>query len=255
MMMRRLAPATLLMASLVALLGVACGGGDDDAPKATPTVAGVSTGGTSGGPEPILQGPASRYAVDLKDLKTAYKVDPNETYNYLLTSFAAQGPFKSQAEGEQLAKQWEILDGYKASYVPDGQLAGVLQGAYYVTAETFLFKQATGASAAYAKFVDTYKSNSGSEPQSAKQLGNESSGFKLVKGTVGNSSVVAVYHRFVFRRGNVVGVVQTYGREQTMTIAQARDIAVMMDDRALGKRDASIPTPVPTPLLAPTVGP
>ena len=52
-----------------------------------------------------------------------------------------------------------------------------------------------------------------------------------------------------------VGVVQIFGKNTTLTIGQARDVAVLMDDRALGKREPSIPTAVPTPLLLPTVGP
>jgi hypothetical protein len=244
-----------MLLGIAGLIFAACNGGDDAGPTGKATSTGESTGGTAGGPEPVLSGPASRYDAELADLSGQYKVDPKDTYDYLLSSFAAQGPFKNETEGNELAKQWEIIDGFTAAYIPDGQLAGVLQGRYYVTAETFLFKQLSGASAAYEKFVDFYKSSADSVTEQAKQLGNQSAAFKLVRGTVGDTSTVAVYHRFVFRRGNMVGVVQTFGRDGVMSIAQARDIAITMDDRALGKRESKVPTPVPTPLLAPTVGP
>jgi hypothetical protein len=47
--------------------------------------------------------------------------------------------------------------------------------------------------------------------------------------------------------------VQTMGADPYMTIDRARDLAVAMDDRALSKRAAPTPTPIPRPALLPTV--
>jgi hypothetical protein len=71
----------------------------------------------------------------------------------------------------------------------------------------------------------------------------------LTEGLVGTSDVVAVFHRYVFRRGTVVTWVQTYGAEAYMTIDPAREVAVIIDDRILGNTEAAEPTPIPTPNL------
>jgi hypothetical protein len=43
-------------------------------------------------------------------------------------------------------------------------------------------------------------------------------------------------------------MVLTYGGQPFLTINPARDIAVIIDERALGERDAIEPTPIPTVL-------
>jgi hypothetical protein len=146
-------------------------------------------------------------------------------------------------EGQQYADQWGFLDGWTSDLVPDGQLAGVLQGRYYVQVQLFLFKTVDGARQAYSKFQQSYTQAPGSEPQEVQGLGNESSGFKIIKGTVSNSDVVAVYHRFLFRRGNLVVAVQTMGADQYMNIGRARELATVIDQKALGQRPAPTPTP------------
>jgi len=213
-----------------------------------------SSGGTVGGPEPMLQGPPSRFAILVDDLAPGNKPYVPSVQSLNASDFVATAKiFPSSAEGENVVNGWGYLDGYQTAYQPDGQLAAALSGAYYVNAEVYLFKTLDGARQAYQQFEKAYAASPGSEQQNTKGLGNQSSAWKLVSGTVGSSDVVAAYHRFVFRRGNLVGVVQTMGADPYMTIDRARDLAVVMDDRALTKRAAPTPTPVPRPTLLPTV--
>ncbi len=243
-----------LVAGALGLTLLACGGDDTPATvKNVTATGGSSTGGTEGGSEVTLGPPANRYAPAVKDLPAAYIVHQPETYGLNLTSFSVQGPFKTPKEGETLAAQWGFADGWRAAFDPDGLLAGVLEGRYYVTVETYLFATIDGARQAFQQFDAYYASAPGSQKQTAKGLGNQSDAFKLISGTVGSSAIAGAYHHFLFRRGNMVATVQTFGGEPFMTIAQARDIAVLVDDRALGKRPATEPTPFPTPALPPVV--
>ncbi len=241
----------LVLAVTLSLL--ACG---DDSNKTLDSAGKLasSSGGTEGGPEPTLQGPASRFTPLGEDLGAGNKVYVPGVATLDASDFVATAKiFGSSAEGESLVKGWGYLEGYKTAYQPDGQLAAVLSGAYYVNAEAYLFKTLDGARQAYQQFEQAYAASPGSAQQKTKGLGNQSSAWKLVSGTVGSSDVVAAYHRFVFRRGNLVGVVQTMGADPYMTVDRARDLAVAMDDRALNKRAAPTPTPIPRPALLPTV--
>src|SRR5690606_6862116 len=97
-----------------------------------------------------------------------------------------------------------------------------------------LFAGTAGAIDAYNWFTDLYGRTDGSQSQDVAQLANQSSGWKKKQGTIPSSNVEGVAHRFIFRRGNMVGIVQTSGADTFMTIDPARDIAVIIDDRALG---------------------
>jgi hypothetical protein len=146
----------------------------------------------------------------------------------------------------ELARQWGYREGYQVALEPDGLLAGVLKGQYYVTQEIHLFDTAAGAEQAYQRFEQRYREAAGSEPAEATPLANQSSAWQLVRGTVADSEMVAVYHRFLFRRGNMVASVQTFGGQPFMRVDTARDIAVLIDERALGKRSSPEPTPAKT---------
>lgn len=246
----------LLAAGGIAVFG-ACG--DDDGAsdtvknaatlaasgKATPT-AGSSTGGVQGGPELLLKGPAAKYAATQDELKAAYKVAPNETYGMGAETYAASSFFSGATEGNQLATAWGFAEGYQVSMEPDGQLAGVLKGGHYLTMEVYLFANQAGAKDAYDYYANRYSSAAGSEAVTTKGLANQSGAWQVIKGTVGASDLVGVYHRFLFRRGNMLVAVQTYGAQPFMTIDKARDIAVIIDERALGTRQATEPTPAGT---------
>jgi hypothetical protein len=256
--MRRRPLLILLVGMILIIGGVALGfvltAGDDNGPDVSDTVSGQgtprasrSTGGTDGGPETVSTGLASRFAPLLTELPGVNQVNVPDTFAMNLSSFAASYLFVNNSQGETLAKQWQILDAFQVAYQPRGLAADALQGRYFVTVETYLFNQVDGAKSAYAHMANLYKSNTGSVVEKAKGLGNESSGYSLTQGTIAASDMVAIYHRFLFRRGNVVTVVQTLGGTPFMTIDQARDIAVIIDDKILGKRQAIEPTPIPTP--------
>lgn len=235
-----------VMAAALALLLVAgCGGNGGGGSSAGIT---PSTGGTSGGPEPQLEIPVSRFAPAQDEIPGNFEVNPLETFGLAAATWSVIGPFDNPQQGEQLAAEWGYVEGWRVLYNPDGLISGVVQGRYYATIEVHLFETVGGASKAYAQYLDRSVSKAGSEKQDTKALGNESSGWALVEGTVGNTDMVAIYHRFIFRRGNMVAMVLTYGGEPFLTIDPARDIAVIIDERALGERDAVEPTPIPTVL-------
>lgn len=230
----------------LALIAAACGGGDDGgSPQADLS---PSTGGVSGGPEPLLEMPVARYAPSLEEMPGRFEVNTPETFGLTAATWSVIGPFDNPQEGEQLAGDWGYVEGWRVLYNPDGQLAGVVEGRYYATIEVHLFETTAGAAEAYARYLDRSINKAGSDRQNTRPLANESSGWELVEGTVGGTDMVAVYHRFIFRRGNLVGMVLTYGGQPFLTINPARDIAVIIDERALGERDAIEPTPIPTVL-------
>lgn len=258
------------VAAVVALLGgvliafafLGGGGGGDSGPDTalpptTPTPS--STGGVEGGPSPKLEQPAARYAPALNEMPSGYTVLPPETY--VLSALAAvslnQALFDSQQDGEDTLDRWHYVDGYRATYQPAGQLADVVRGAYYATVDTYLFADESGARSAYARFVDSYSKVQASERlPGVKGLANESSAWKYRSDeTVGTSDIVEVYHRFLFRRGNLVVAVQTTGGDPFMTIDRARNIAVVVDERALGTRTATVPTPRATSVLPGSTSP
>jgi len=237
-----------------AMFALAACGGDSNKTLDSAGKLASSSGGTVGGPEPTLQGPASQFTLLSDDVGADNKVYAPGVQSLDASDFVATAKiFTSSSEGEGLVKGWGYVEGFETAFQPGGQLAAVLSGAYYVNAETYLFKTLDGARQAYQQFEKAYAAAPGSAQQTTKGLGNQSSAWKLVNGTVGSSDVVAAYHRFVFRRGTLVGVVQTMGADPYMTIDRARDLAVIMDDRALSKRAAPTPTPIPQPTLLPTV--
>jgi|GEM_PF-3375697 len=215
-------------------------GGDDSAPAR----------GLAGGPDPKLEGPASRYAPSLEEAPPGYQVITPETYDLNAFQFAAQsGLFTEVATGEQRAEEWRYLSGRRTSLEPIGKGAEVLQGGYWLTVDNYLFEYPEGAEAAFNHLKTVYDGVTGSERVDAAPLGNQSAAWALQKGTVLQSETPAIYHRFVFRRGNLLTIVQTMGATPFMTIEQARDIAIVVDERALGQRDQSTPTPAAAPTL------
>lgn len=244
---------------------IAAGGGTTSTPGAsvTPSRTGivaatpsaVSTAGTEGGPEPLLDGPASQFVFGELDLGGYLAMAPEVTTLDLSGFITASRLFINSKQGEDLSKEWGFKEGFKTAFEPDGQLAALLQGRFYINVEVYLFATTEGASRAYAHIESLYRNTAGSERQQAKGLGNQSSGWKFLSGKVGTSDVDAVYHRFIFRRGNLVAAVQTLGAAPTMTVDQARDLAVFIDDLALGKRPTATPTPISKPGLPPTPAP
>lgn len=250
------------LASLVAAGAVACGDGAGDA-ATTPTPAATignfqtpiavatvpkSTRGTAGGPEPVLPQPAAQYQPLYEDLvQGAFTVNAPNVYFVDRTRFATLGQFSSGKVALAAIDQWGFLEGWATQYDADGQLAGLLRGGYYLNMETYLFKTVEGAQAAYDSFISQYNAAPGSVVESPAALGNESAGFSVLGSTIGTSDVQAEFHRFIFRRGNLIAIVQTNGGAPYMTIDIARNYAVFIDEQALGQRPAVLPTPIPTP--------
>jgi hypothetical protein len=167
-----------------------------------------------------------------------------------LELFGVLGPFVNSKQGQDKGKEWDFQEGFTVAFDPAGLLSAVVQGSFYITVQTYLFSTTDGAELAYKQFESFYKGTPGIDPQPTKGLGQHSSGWRAVQGKLGSSGVDAVFHRFVYQRGNMVAQVETLGGLPFMTIDFAREVAVIIDSRALGQRPAPIPTPagVPTPI-------
>ncbi len=210
---------------------------------------GGSTGGTQGGPSPVLEGPANRFAPFVEEMPGVFDVNPPETFTvsndvWILPDV---GPFRSATDSALFGEEHTYVDGWNVLYTPDGLLAGVAQGRYYATIQVFLFDTASAGAAAYDAYFQQARGPSGSVEVTTRGLGNRSSAWQFIEGTVGNTEIPAVYHRVLLQRGNLVAVVQTYGGEPFMSIDPARDIAVIIDDKALSESSAIAPTPIPPP--------
>lgn len=243
--------ALIVLGVMLGTVAAACsgrdGGGGAAANGTVDSSVPKSTGGTKGGPDTSVAGPASRYTPATNELPGNFSVDVPDTFTQNISTFASSYWFSTAQQGQQLAQQWKILDGYKVEFTPNGLGAAVLQGSYYVSTEVYLFQDTIGAAAAYTYLQKKLATTAGSQVINATQLGNESSAFQVISGTVASSTTPAIYHRFIWRRGNLVASVQTTGAQGKMTIDAARNIAVIMDDRMLGKTAATEPTPLPTP--------
>lgn len=209
-----------------------------------------STSGTTGGANDVVEGPASRYSPGVKELPGVFTVNVPQTFTDNISTFSSSYLFTGEAQGQDLATKWGIIDGFKAAYDPDGLEAGLLSGKYYVAVETYLFQKSSGASDAYDFIQNVYSSRAGSEKQDAKGLGIKSAGYKIIQGTVGTSDQPKAYYSFMFQRGNVVAVVRITGAERSVSVDTAREVAAIIDDRITGKRQSPQPTAIPTPKIS-----
>ena len=225
----------------LAVLAAACGG-DDDAGGPSGS-ARTSANSTAGGAAPTLGAPASRFAISLDDLEKGYLTDRNATFVLDAKNYGGTKTFPSQSEGETLLNQWGYAGGYETAFEPETRYQGVLNGAYYINVEVHLFKTADGAVKAFDYFENKLKT-SPSQKVTADALGNQSSAWKLISGKVPGSNIDAAFHRFIFRRGNLVAVVQTYGSDVFMKVDAVHQLAAIVDEKALGKRTPVEPTPV-----------
>lgn len=257
------APRVLLLPFALALLlgagSAACGGDDIDisktvkdstqtsGPTATPTRPSRSTGGTTGGPETITKGLASQYAPALNEIPGVNNVNVPETFTANLGTFASSYLFINNKQGEEKANEWKIVDAYQVAYDPQGLQADLLRGRYYVRAEVYMFLDLAGAQAAYEFMDKFYLARTGTQQVPTKQLANQSNAYKITSGTVGTSDELAAFYRMLVRRGNVVFVIQVNGADKFISVDEARNIAIVVDDRILGNRAAPVPTPIPTP--------
>ncbi len=241
----------IAMGAVVAFLFL--GNNDDD--NGPSTVSGAlrektpsaSTRGTNGGPEPVVTMATSKASLLLGELPENYEVDVSQTFIMTVSTFTSSYWFTTNKEGEEKSAEWKIVDGYQAYFQPKGLVAEVLQGSPYVHVETYQFATVDGAKAAWDYFDGFLSRTPGSEAVEAKPLANESSAYRYIEGTVSVSEDLAVYHRFSFRRGNMIVTVVTWGAENYMNIDPARNVAATIDEKLLGTRPAVEPTPIPTP--------
>jgi hypothetical protein len=241
--------AAVLLVALVAvvLLVALSGNGGGSTPSG-------ATSGINPGPEPRVEGPASRYIVQLTDLQAApVHALPPQTFTLSPLAFGSLGYFTTGEEGERQVREWGYSSGYLSTLEPDGQLAAVLNGAYYVRTESVLFDTVDGARQAFGYLKDHHDRQQGSVKAASSAVGNEWAAYSFVSGTVGTSDKVMVYYRYLFRRGNMVSIVQVNGAQEFMEIERARALAAVIDQKALGQRVA--PTPTPAATQAPIVVP
>ncbi len=255
--MQKRQPLLILAAGVVVIaMGVVAGfllfgGSDDNTPSANKVlkekIPTASTSGTAGGPDQVFTLPPSAASINLEELPETYEVDVPQTFAMTVSTFSSSYWFKSDKEGNEKALDWKILDGFQVFYQPKGLIAEVLTGSPYIHVETYKFASTDGAKKAWAHFDGFISRTLGSEAVEAKPLANDSAAYRFVEGTVSVSDKVAVYHRFSFRRGNVIVTVVTWGGESYMNIDPARNIAAAIDDKLLGSRPAVQPTAIPTP--------
>jgi hypothetical protein len=210
----------------------------------TPT---QSQSGTEGGPDGVFTLPAKSVSILLEELPANYEVDVPNTFAMTVSTFTSSYWFRSDAEGQEKAHEWRIVDGFQVWYQPKGLAAEALTGAAFVRVETYQFVDVAGAQAAWGHLDSLMQRIDGSERVEAKPLASNWGAYRLLEGTVGSSDTLAVYHRFNFRRGNIIVSVQTWGADPYMNIDAARNIAAAIDDKLLGTRPAVEPTPIPTP--------
>lgn len=257
-MVRRHLLALCACAALVPF-SLACGDDDDSASPTTsvasasvpapnttsvsPTAAvSVNSGGT-----PTVSGSPSKYTLLLADVGNGYFTDRAHTFLLKADDYAGTPAFPNVSEGRKLLKEWGYQGGFETSYEPEGRETDVLNGKYYVAVETHLFDTAAGAGKAFTYFENALRTARKAEPVQTQTVGNQSSAWKLTDARIQGSSITSVFHRFILRRGNMVAIVQTWGAETFMRVDTVRGLAAIIDQKALGQREASEPTPTPGP--------
>lgn len=280
--MRRLSVLALGGCAIALLGGVACGDDDDTAEPLTPTAAAARpspppAGGTAGasatvpaasatGPaatvdpsSPLLSMPVSRFTIQHDEVGKGFLVNTAGTFDFDLAAYARTRTFLSVDEGQSLLRQWGYSGGFQTGYNPEGRERAVLEGSLYLTVESHLFATREGAHMAYVYFASLLQQSKSVQIPSGAKFGEEQSAWQLIDGKVQTSSVDAVYHRYMFRRSNALIVVFTYGAEPFIKINRAEAAARTIDEKLLGVRPATMPTPVntprptatPTPILPP----
>jgi hypothetical protein len=225
----------------------ACGGESDakssaDDPTQTPVAS--PTKSAQGTESPKLAAPASKYTLLLADVGTGYFTDRQHTFTLGIDNYSTTPSFPTPAEGKKLLEEWGYVEGFETAYEPEGRQTDVLNGKYYIAVETHLFETEDGAQKAFAYFQDRLRAAGRAEPVETSPLGNESSAWKANGEKIQGSSITATFHRFIVRRGNMVAVVQTWGAETFMRVDTVRGLAAILDEKALGRKDAPEPTPI-----------
>jgi hypothetical protein len=248
----------LCACSPLVLAAAACGGDSDAASDTTaapsPSSALTSPAGTGtaasspGSPsEPKLGTPASKFTLLLTDVGDGYFTDRQHTFALDIDNYSTTASFSDPAQGRKLLTDWGYAGGFETGYEPERRSVDVLNGKYYIAVETHLFDSSEGAKQAFAYFENGLRTARRAEPVQASALGNQSSAWKYVDEKIPGSSINGVFHRFVVRRGNMVAIVQTWGAEPLMKVDVVRGLAAVIDQKALGQKEAVEPTATPAP--------
>jgi hypothetical protein len=248
-MTRRLALAISCFLVSLTALGAACGDGapaDPTAPAGGSPAGTVSTvaGSSDRVTQPDVKAPASQYSLLLDDVGLrSFLTDIPATYELDAAKYADSKVFDTVSDGVRLLNGWGYTGGYETGMWPEGREQAMLNGAYRILQEVHLFQTAAGAKGFYDYAVDRVKKAAVGQPVQAPGIGNESSSFYAVQGTIRSSRIGQAIHQVIFRRGNMVAVVQTVGAESFMKVDTVIRLALMIDDKALGKTPAVAPTP------------
>jgi hypothetical protein len=219
-----------------------CGGGSGANTTVPTSVSPTASIPNDAKTAPTLTMPASRFAVSLDDLGNAFITNVPDTYVLTLDSYAGTRTWKSVDEGKKYLNEWGYLGGYETSFRPEGDDTAVLQGAYNVYVECDLFGTPDKAKSAFAYFTKQF-TDAKAPAIGVAPIGNESVAYQFPLDKIRSSNISAVDHRLMFRRGNLIVVVRTTGAEGFMSITQARTIAQIIDEKALGTKQAIEPTP------------
>lgn len=194
--------------------------------------------------EPTLDLPARKYTLLLADVGQGYFTDRQHTFELDAGNYSTTPSFPNPAEGRKLLKEWGYKGGFETAFEPEGRQTDVLNGKFYIAVETHLFETTDGAGKAFAYFEDRLRTAGRAGQVEAAALGNQSSAWKASGDKVSGSSITGTFHRFILRRGNMVAIVQTWGAEPFMRVDTVRGLAAILDDKALGRKEAPEPTPV-----------
>lgn len=241
-MSRRRLPLVFLACAALAAIAAACG---DESPKtvtARTASPAVSAQGAASNASPTLAGPASKYSLLRDDVAKGYITDIPGTFVLDAKSYGKTTIFDSPAAGEAKLTEWGYVGGFETGMTPEGRNTAILQGAFAINIESHLFKDEEGAKKAYAYFDARIKS-SGAQQVKTDSVGNQSAAYTLIQGKFPSSNVDIAFHRVLFRRGNLVSVLLTIGAQPFMTVDPVYALAVVVDDKALARRDAIEPTP------------
>ena len=259
--MRRGFPLALALFALP-LMAAACG--DDDAAKDAPAAATVKTAAATAltsdpKPMPTLNGPASKFSILLEDVGlNSFITDIRATIELTAKNYGESKAF-TQGQGEGMLKKWEYQGGYETSMQPEGRDAAILNGAFSIYVETHLFSTPENTKLAYDFFKAAIAKAGAAQPVTTTSVGNESTASKTINGKIGPSNVDFAFHQILFRRGNMVAIVLTRGADPFMKVDTVRELAQIVDEKALGKVEVVAPTPTknytPPVFTSPTVAP
>jgi hypothetical protein len=192
---------------------------------------------------PMLREPPGAYSILQPDLAGDFLTDIGGTYVLNAETYSVSKAFPSEAKGYELLTDWGYTGGYETGYIPEGREQAVLNGAYYFAVESHLFEDEEGAKQAFRYINERLTESPVASETFSGPVGNEWKAWESPGDVIPGSSANSVHHRMVFRRGNMLAMVATWGAEHLTTIRRAYELALIIDEKALGERETTEPTP------------